>query len=142
VSQADVEAVVDQFDAVNERDFQRGMDGYTDDVVLYASPDSGPKAGKYEGKEEVGEWFGDWFRSFEPGYRFQIQEAQELRPGMVFLTATHHGRGRVSGVDVRGENAYLYLVRDGKVAQVGFFASRDEALEAAELPEWSEAQTD
>ncbi len=104
--------------------------------------DSGPKAGKYEGKEEVGEWFGDWFRSFEPGYRFQIQEAQELRPGMVFLTATHHGRGRVSGVDVRGENAYLYLVRDGKMAQVGFFASRDEALEAAELPEWSEAQTD
>ena len=55
MSQADVEVVVDQFDAVNERDFQRGMDGYTPTMSCsYASPDSGPKAGKYEGKEEVG----------------------------------------------------------------------------------------
>ena len=60
---------------------------------------------------------------------------------MVFVFATHGGRGRLSGAEVRGENAYLYRVRDGKVARVGFFATREEALEAASLPEWSEDET-
>ena len=142
MSEQDIEVVLDQFAATNERDFQRAMDGYADDVVLHASPESGPKAGTYEGREAVGEWFGDWLRTFEPGYHFEIQEARELRPGLLFLTSVHHGRGRLSGVDVGGGNAYLYRVRDGKVSHVGFFADRDEALEAAELPEWSEAETD
>jgi hypothetical protein len=33
-------------------------------------------------------------------------------------------------------------VRGGKVSQVGFYADREEAVEAAGLPEWSGAQTD
>ncbi len=42
---------------------------------------------------------------------------------------------------VRSENSYLYRVRGGKVAEVGFFATREDALEAASLPEWSEGET-
>ena len=45
---------------------------------------------------------------------------------------------KMSGVEVHGENFYLYRVCKGKISRVGFFASRDAALEAAELPEWSE----
>jgi ketosteroid isomerase-like protein len=142
VSEQDIEVVLDQFAAVNERDFERAMALYADDVTLTASPESGPKAGTYEGREPVGEWFGDWFRAFAPGYHFEIQEARELGPGVVFLFATHGGRGRLSGAEVQGETAYLYRVRAGKVSQVGFFASRNEALEAASLPEWSGAETD
>ena len=44
--------------------------------------------------------------------------------------------------EVRGETGYLYRVRKGKVSQVGFYAGREEALEAAVLPEWVGAQTD
>jgi hypothetical protein len=33
-------------------------------------------------------------------------------------------------------------VREGKIGQVGFFSGREEALAAASLPEWSEAETD
>jgi hypothetical protein len=33
-------------------------------------------------------------------------------------------------------------VRDGKIAEVGFFATQDDALEAAARPEWSEPETD
>jgi ketosteroid isomerase-like protein len=142
VSQPDVDVVLDQFAAVNERDFERAMDRYAKDVRLFASPASGPKAGVFEGKEAVGEWFGDWFRTFAPGYRFEVEEARELDSGVIFILATHGGRGRMSGAEVRGETGYLYRVRGGKVSQVGFYADREEAVEAAGLPEWSGAQTD
>lgn len=142
MSQPDVDVVLAQFAAVNERDFERAMDRYAEDVRLFASPASGPKAGVFEGKEAVGEWFGDWFRTFAPGYRFEVEEARELDSGVIFILATHGGRGRMSGAEVRGETGYLYRVRGGKVSQVGFYADREEAVEAAGLPEWSGAQTD
>jgi ketosteroid isomerase-like protein len=142
VSQPDVDVVLEQFAAVNERDFERAMDRYAEDVRLFASPASGPKAGVFEGKEAVGEWFGDWFRTFAPGYRFEVEEARELDSGVIFILATHGGRGRMSGAEVRGETGYLYRVRGGKISQVGFYADREEAVEAAALPEWSGAQTD
>jgi ketosteroid isomerase-like protein len=142
VSRADVEVVLDQFAAVNERDFARAMSHYADDVTLFASEESGPKAGFFAGKEAVGEWFGDWFATFAPGYRFEIQEARELPGGLILIFARHGGRGRLSGAPIQGETGYLYRVRDGKVSRVGFFATRADALEAASFPEWSEAESD
>src|SRR5262245_5812796 len=119
------------------------MELYAEDVTIIASQSSGPgKGGRYEGKEAVGEWFGDWFRAFAPGYHFEIQEIRELDSGVIFMSAKHRGTGRSSGVEVTGENAYLYRVRDGKICQVGFFMSREEALDAASLPEWSDPKTD
>jgi ketosteroid isomerase-like protein len=143
VSDRDIQVVRDQFEAVNRRDFARAMDLYRDDVVLIVPRIEGAQnPGTYEGKEAVGEWFGDWFRSFADDYRFDLQEFRDLGPGLVFLHAKHGGRGRLSGAEVHGENYYLYSVRAGRVARVGFFPSREDALEAASLPEWSEAQTD
>jgi ketosteroid isomerase-like protein len=138
----DVDVVLEQFAATNGRDFERAMGLYADDVRLIVSPESGPNPGIYEGKGAVGEWFGDWFRTFDRDYRFEVNEARELADGPIFLYATHGGSGRLSGAEVHGENAYLYLVDDGKITQVGFFVSRDEALEAASLPEWSDPETD
>ena len=138
----DVDVVLKQFAATNGRDFERAMGLYADDVRLIVSPESGPNPGIYEGKAAVGEWFGDWFRTFDRDYRFEVNEAHELADGPIFLHATHGGSGRISGAEVQGENAYLYVVDDGEITQVGFFVSRDEALEAASLPEWSDPETD
>jgi ketosteroid isomerase-like protein len=138
----DIEIVRDQFAAVNDRDFARAMAHYGEDVTLFASERSGLKAGTYSGKEAVGEWFGDWFRAFGADYRFEITETRELPGGLIYVYARHGGRGRTSGVEVGGENAYLYRVHDGKVVQVGFYASREEALEATALPEWSEGEVE
>ena len=60
--------------------------------------------------------------------------------GVILIYATHGGSGRLSGAEVHGETGYLYRVRGGKVSQVGFFSGREEALEAASLPEWSDPQ--
>jgi ketosteroid isomerase-like protein len=140
VSQEDVEVVRDQFEAVNERDFQRAMDHYAEDVVLEVPPaESAPNPGTYEGKKAVGEWFGDWFRAFRRDYRFELDEARELGD-LVFIVATHGGSGRASGVEVQGQLSYLYRVRDGKVVHVRIFPTPEEALETAAAPERSEGQ--
>jgi ketosteroid isomerase-like protein len=143
VPKAEIQVILDQFEATNQRDFARAMDLYADDVVLIVPRVEGiQNPGTYEGKEAVGEWFGDWFRTFAPGYRFEIEEARELAGGVIFLFASHGGRGRLSGAEVHGETAYLYRVRNGRIAQVGFYTAREDALAAAALPEWSDAQTD
>jgi ketosteroid isomerase-like protein len=130
VAQEDVAVVREQFEAVNERDFARAMELYAGDVVLHVDPAAFLEAGQFKGREAVGRWFGAWFRAFEPGYRFAIDEARDLG-GVVLLVASHTGKGRESGAEVHGQTAYLYTVRDGRVARVEIYASREKALRAA-----------
>jgi ketosteroid isomerase-like protein len=135
MSRSDVEVVVDQFEAVNERDFQRAMDRYAEDVVLVVPPaESAPEPGTYEGKEAVGQWFGNWFQSFAPDYRFDIDESRMIGD-QVFIHARHGGSGRTSGIEVRGELSYLYRVRNGEVIRVEIYPTREQALEASEAVE-------
>ncbi|MGC1812928.1 MAG: nuclear transport factor 2 family protein [Solirubrobacterales bacterium] len=142
MSQADVDVVVSQFAATNERDFERAMGIYADDVVLVVSDGWGITAGTYEGRSAVGEWFGDWFRQFADDYHFDVTETRDLGGGVVFLVAKHGGTGRASGAAVGGESGYLYRVVDGKITRLQLFVAPVEALEAAALPEWSGGKTD
>ena len=143
MSDEDIAVIREQYEATNRRDFERAMELFAENVVMVVPRVEGVQnPGTYKGKGEVGEWFGDWFRTFAPDYRFEIQEFRRFEGGLIFMWAKHGGTGRLSGVEVHSENAYLYRVRDGKIARVGFFASREEALEAASLPVWSESKTD
>lgn len=132
MSQENVDVVLDQFAATNERDFPRAMSHYSEDVELVVHPDAFLERGTFSGRDAVGGWFGNWFRTFEPGYHFDIEEARDLG-GVVLLVAAHHGRGRTSGAEVQGRTAYLYEVRGGKIVHVEIFAGRAAAIEAAGL---------
>jgi ketosteroid isomerase-like protein len=134
MSQENVEIVRDQFAAVNERDFPRAMSHYAEDVVLVVHPDAFTHRGTFKGRDAVGGWFGDWFGTFEPGYHFDLEEMRDLGD-VVFLDASHHGRGRTSGVEVHGQTGYLYTVRDGKIVRAELYPSPADALEAAGLGE-------
>ena len=134
MSEKNVEVVRDQFAATNARDFPRAMSLYAEDVELEVHPDAFLEHGTFVGRHAVGQWFANWFTTFEAGYRFDIQEARDLGD-VVLLVAGHQGRGRTSGVEVRGQTAYLYRVRGGKIARVELYRSRAEALEAAGLGE-------
>ena len=130
MSQENVDVVLEQFAATNERDFGRAMSLYAEDVDLVVDREAFLEGGTFEGREAVGRWFGNWFATFEPGYHFDIEEARDLGD-LVLLVAFHRGRGRTSGAEVRGQTAYLYEVRDGKVAHVEMHATREAALQAA-----------
>ena len=130
MSQENVEVVIDQFAATNERDFPRAMSHYAEDVELVVDRDAFLQGGTFRGRDAVGQWFADWFRTFEPGYHFDIEEARDLGD-VVFLNASHRGRGRTSGAAVQGRTGYLYTVRGGKIVRAELYASPAEALEAA-----------
>ena len=134
MSQQDVDLVIDQFQAVNERDWARAMSLYADDVVLVVDSDAWLEGGTVEGREAVGQWFGNWFSAFGPGYRFEFDEVRDLGD-TILLVASHSGRGRTSGVEVSGQTGYLYTVRDGKIARAELYAGRAHALKAAGLEE-------
>ena len=134
MSQANVDVVRDQFEAVNERDFRRAMSHYAEDVELVVDPHAFLASGTWKGREAVGAYFGDWFSTFEPGYRFELEETLDLGD-KVLLVATHYGRGRSSGAEVQTQTGYLYGLRDGKILRAELYAGRAEALEAAGLSE-------
>lgn len=137
MSQVNVDVVLDQFRAVNERDFGRAMSLYDEDVRLEVDRDALMEWGTFEGREAVGEWFGNWFATFEPGYHFEFDETRDLGDD-VLLIASHSGRGRTSGVEVSGRTAYLYTVRDGKIVRARLFADREAALKAAGSSDWAD----
>lgn len=127
-----VRVVRDQYEATNARDFERAMEHYADDVELVVpSPDI--RAGTFRGREAVGRWFGDWFSSFAADYRFEIRELSAIGDDAVVVVADHHGRGRKSGVEVRGSVVWLYRLRGGRITQVLGCQSREEAVEAARV---------
>jgi ketosteroid isomerase-like protein len=123
-----------QFEATNEQDWKRAMSFYADDVVLVVDS-FGHLNGTVEGSKAVGEWFGSWFSTFEPGYHFSLDDLRDLGGGRVFMVASHHGRGRGSGVEVGTESGYIYTVRDGKIVRLELFGKPADALAAAGLDE-------
>jgi ketosteroid isomerase-like protein len=130
MSQENVEIVVRQFECVNVRDFAGVMDAWAEDVTLIVRGELGPFAGDTAtGKAAVGEWFADWFREFGRDYHFDIEETR-VSGDRVFVFATHHGRGRHSGVPVELGSAYVYTLRGGQVSRVEIWADQD-AREAA-----------
>jgi ketosteroid isomerase-like protein len=130
MSQREVDIVLEQFAATNKRDFPRAMSYYAEDVELEVQPEAFVERGTFSGRQAVGDWFGNWFATFEPGYHFDVTEARDIG-GLVLLVATHRGRGRTSGVEVQGETAYLYTVRDGKIVRAELYKDRATALAAA-----------
>ena len=128
-----VEAVRDQYAAVNERDFPRAMSAYSDDVELVVPSGTNLNAGTFAGSEEVGRWFGDWFATFDRDARFDIEELIDVDDSSVLLIARHHARGRVSGVEVERHVIWLYRLREGKIVRVEAFQSRAEAVESVGL---------
>jgi ketosteroid isomerase-like protein len=58
VAREDVEVVLDQFAAVNERNFERAMSLYAEDVELVVDPRAFLEGGTFKGRDAVGEWFG------------------------------------------------------------------------------------
>jgi ketosteroid isomerase-like protein len=131
MSKENIEIVIKTFEDTNARDFVAVMNAYADDVTLILHEDLGPPSNTATGKAAVGEWFGDWFRQFGPDYRFDIEESHGSGD-RVFLVATHHGRGRTSGVPVEQRTAYIYTVREGKLSRVEVWRDRDAAFAAFE----------
>ncbi len=130
----DIDVLQDQFEATNERDFERAMSHYSEDVVLVVHPDAFLDAGTFEGKEAVGRYFGEWFATFEPGYHFELDLTRDLGES-VLMVATHRGvEGRAASRSTT-RPATTTRSATGRSPGIEIFADADAAVAAAETGE-------
>ncbi|HEX2129374.1 MAG TPA: nuclear transport factor 2 family protein [Solirubrobacterales bacterium] len=132
MSEENVEIVVGCFEAVNRGEFAAVVDAYAEDVTLEIHADMAVE-NHAAGKTAVVAWFSDWFRQFARGYRFELDDVRDAGDDRVYVLATHHGRGRASGAPVTRQMAYVYTVRNGRVARMEVWGEPEPALVAAGL---------
>jgi ketosteroid isomerase-like protein len=133
MSQENVQVVAGYFEAV---DLAASIDALAEDVDFVFHGETRHLAGAetISGKAGAVAWLADWFSRFDRDYRFEIEESFDWDDHVLVVT-TNRGTGRTSGVPVSQQTAQLMTLRDGKIVQQDFFASRAEALEAAGLRE-------
>lgn len=95
------------------------------------------EANTIRGHEALTRWIDRWLDAWDEAW----DEVDEITAnGERVLAATRvHGRGRHSGMVISQRLFDVFEVRDGRVLRIREYLDRDEALEAAELPEQSAA---
>lgn len=121
------------FDAFQRRDVEAMCEGSHADVVIVQPPEV-PDSKIYEGHSGIAEAFEDWPSEWED-FRMDLLEVIDVSDTQVVSVARQHGRGAHSGIEMDFNVAYLHTLRDGKLARMEMFISREQALEAAGVPE-------
>lgn len=125
---ASVDTVRALFDDFNRGDFEAALRWLTEDVDWGPPPDMPEGGGEYRGHDAVVREFSRFMGVWEQ-LRVGLVDAADV--GERVLATTHwDGRSR-SGIDVDQHVFQVYELRDGKVARVRQFRTRDEALAAA-----------
>lgn len=138
MSQENVEIVRRIYEAVASRDRARTLELYDAGVELVFAPGT---LADHIGGTTV--WSGhDGLRRFDSDLREAFEDFETTYEDLidggehVLSVSRYRGRGRSSGVDVHGPLQFgVWSVRDGKVTRVAWYATRDDAFEAAGLPE-------
>ena len=126
-----VDAVKRVVDAINRADVDAVAESVSDDFALDFSNSRGPMNGIYHGPDGVREFMTSFFEPWE-SIEFRPRETPvELDDRRVLTVNDLHGRGHESGVEVTATGATIWTVRDGRVAAVKLYQSKEEALEAA-----------
>jgi ketosteroid isomerase-like protein len=136
MSEENVEVVKSGIEAFNRAGVS-GVEGalsdfYDEDIEFREDPKL-PEAGTYKGIEAVRGYFARFLDSFED-YRFEIEEILSAED-KVLVFNRQVGRGKGSGAEVEMRNAWLFVLREGRITRIRPYWDRAEALEAAGLAE-------
>ena len=130
-----VELVRQGFEAVNRDDRASASRFLAPDVEWHSV--AGPLfgVGTIRGREAVLKFLWQDLRESIEGFRARPEELTDLGNDRVLVVARYVGRGRSSGAEVDLRVASVYQLRDGMLAAVDDYTSREEAFEAAGLSE-------
>jgi ketosteroid isomerase-like protein len=134
MSQENVELVRQAFEAFNRDDRATVIRLLAPDVEWHtlAGPILG--VGTLRGRDAMLKFWEDIAGSIE-GFRARSEELTDLGTDRVLVVARFEGRGRSSEIEVNMQVASVYEIRDGMVATVRDYGSREDALKAAGLSE-------
>ncbi len=103
------------------------------DVEVRFYPDEPAEFGALSGVEGLTTAWREWLEPWE-SYRYVVEDYVDAGDGTVVVLVHVRARTRRDGVLVEHSPAALCRVRDGRLAQVGFYLDRAEALAAAGEP--------
>jgi ketosteroid isomerase-like protein len=132
MSQENVETVKQAVALVNERDIDRYLARCTEDIELLTPWNA--VGGTYKGPEDIRRFFAD-VEDASPDFRLDLEHVEAIDEDRVLAFLRSSGSGRTSGIPTGAPTANLYDFVDGKIRRVRIFMDRDEAREAAGLPE-------
>jgi uncharacterized protein len=134
MSEENVKIVRDVAEAFSRGDLDAWIEYCTDDIDYRAIEGAPDDHGPIHGKDAVRAYVQDWQDTFDDltSEPVELIDAGEDNVVAVFR---NRGRAKLSGVETELTYAALYTFRDGKVARGREYWTREEALEAAGLPE-------
>jgi ketosteroid isomerase-like protein len=133
MSQEWVDLVRLGFEAI-ERGDMAVFDGMTTEDLVLVQPPEVPDTKTYEGRDAIVESLEDWPKQWED-FRMDLIEIIDAGDEVAVSVTRHRGRGRESGIAMDFEVFYVQRGRDGKLARLEMFFSREQALRAAGLSE-------
>jgi ketosteroid isomerase-like protein len=117
-------------DAINRVDYDAFADAVSENFEIDFSNSRSPMSGVYRGRDQAREFLQSFLEPWA-SLEFDTKELIELPDGRVLQVGGLRSRGHGSGVEVEARGATVWTIRDGVVAAVQLFQSKDEALEAA-----------
>jgi ketosteroid isomerase-like protein len=99
------------------------------DISASGEPGSGLSRGHEGVRRSLARWVGSWDE-----YSFELRLLTDCGDD-VLVEGWHRGRGKTSGVEVSEEIFSVWTLQAGKAIRQRMFRDRDEAVEAAGLPE-------
>jgi ketosteroid isomerase-like protein len=84
----------------------------------------------YRGHDGVRQWFEDWGSAWED-YSGEPEEFIDVDDDRVIAVLRIRAKGRRSGLEIDRQDAILYVMRDGKMARLDYYNSKQQALDAA-----------
>ena len=88
----------------------------------------------YRGRAEVREWVAEALEVIEDA-QTEVEEIEDLGDDRLLVEIVRTGRGRGSGVPAELRDWWVIWFAEGLITRRQAFWTRDEALEAAGLPE-------
>ena len=119
--------------AFNRGDLDAGSDYWTDDLDYRAAQGAPDDPGPIHGKEAMRTYVEDWLDTFND-FRGVVIELIDAGDDVIVVMRIR-GRAKLSGVETDLTFAAIYTIRDGKIARGREYWTREQALEAAGLPE-------
>jgi ketosteroid isomerase-like protein len=138
MSQENVELVRAVFEAFNRRDFDAAL-ALGHDSISWRTLFS-VETDVLRGKQQIR---AAWERQIEAlDVHIDVLELTPLDETRVLAVGKWRGRGSESGAPVEQTAVQVFTVEDGRVRSVETFASRDEALEAADFRPLSRVESE
>jgi ketosteroid isomerase-like protein len=130
MSHENVELVRRAFDAYAQGGFDALSDFWTNDINYRAVEGALDDRGPMHSKDAVLAYAQDWLDLFDD---FKIEPLELIDAGadQVVAVVRNSGRAKLSGVEADLTYAVLYTIRDGKIARVREYWTKEQALEAS-----------